>query len=202
MIRSACWRVGALLPAIATVILLMSGLFLSRPMYAAESMLPGRVIKVVDGDTLDVRLASGPIRVRLQGIDAPERDQRGGREAARFLVSRLQGREVWLEPVSQDRYDRLVAIVHRGDENLNQELVREGHAWAYRRYMRRNERALCALEQEAREAGRGLWQGRSAPAHAPWEHRATRGRGPFTDFARTSVRDCLRAIGRQQGTTG
>ncbi|MGC4029570.1 MAG: thermonuclease family protein [Steroidobacteraceae bacterium] len=183
---------------ILVLILLLPAL---RAALAQEGLLRGRVLRVVDGDTLDVRLASGRVRVRLQGIDAPERDQPGGLAATRFLASQLQDRDVWLEPVSQDQYDRLLAVVHYQGVDLNRELVREGHAWAYRRYMRRAEQELCRLEEEARRSGRGLWQPRSAPARAPWEYRATHGRGPFTDFARSDARDCLRAMGRRPGTT-
>ncbi len=208
--RGACFRVvfpapparshgtGALAPVIAAVILALSWVGPAQPAHAAGSaLLAGRVLRVIDGDTVDVRLDSGRIRVRLQGIDAPERDQPGGAEATGFLARRLQDRDVLLKPVSQDQYDRLVAIIYVADVNMNSELVREGHAWAYRRYMRREERELCRLEHEARRSGRGLWQPRSAPARAPWEHRATGGRGPFTDFARSELRDCLRAIGRR-----
>lgn len=163
---------------------------------ADEGLLHGRVLRVVDGDTLDVRLSSGRIRVRLQGVDAPEHDQPGGREATRFLRGHLNDRDVVLEPVTQDRYDRLVAIVRLGTLDLNRELVREGHAWAYRHYLRHEDRPLCTLEHQARKAGRGLWQQGAAP-RAPWEHRTTRGKGPFRDFTHTDARDCLREAGRR-----
>lgn len=186
---------GGRLSALITAFLLP---LLAACATAADSgLLHGRVLRIVDGDTIDVRLDSGRIRVRLQGIDAPEHDQPGGREATQFLRQHLNDRDVQLEPVSQDQYGRLVAIVHSGGMNLNRELVRAGHAWAYRRYMRRGERELCRLEHEARQSGRGLWQGPSAPARAPWEHRSTRGRGPFTGFAGTDAGDCLRTVGQR-----
>lgn len=153
-------------------------------------MLAGRVTRVIDGDTLDVVLASGRIRVRLHGIDAPERDQPGGDAAGRWLQQRLQGRDVLLEPVSQDRYERMVAIVYLDDAIVNRELLRAGHAWAYRGYLRRAERIYCDIEAAARGGRLGLWG--AAPAHAPWEHRRTRGRGPFTDYTRQSGADCWR----------
>ena len=55
------------------------------------------------------------IRVRLHGVDAPERDQPSGREASEWLRQRVQDREVLLEPVTQDRYERMVAIVYRDE---------------------------------------------------------------------------------------
>jgi endonuclease YncB( thermonuclease family) len=154
-------------------------------------VLPGRVLRVIDGYTLDVRLSSGQIRVRLHGIDAPERNQSGGAESTRWLHAVLQDADVNLEPVSQDQYDRLVAIVHLEGTNINESLVRAGHAWAYRRYLRRTDRGWCDLEHAAREARVGLWAA-GAP-HAPWEFRATRGRGPFTDHSGSNAGDCRRA---------
>lgn len=183
----------------AALLALLLPLFAACATPAGQGLLPGRVLKVVDGDTLDVRLQSGRVRVRLQGVDAPERDQPGGAEATRFLAGRLHDADVLLEPVSQDQYQyqRLVAVVHLGRVNINEELVEQGHAWAFRRYLRREDRALCALEQRAREAGRGLWQARLQPARAPWEHRATRGRGPFTDFS-AETEECVRSSQRRK----
>jgi len=155
------------------------------------ALLPGKVTRVVDADTIDVLLSSGRIRVRLHGIDAPERDQAGGGAASAWLASQLLDQPVQLEPVSQDRYDRLVAVVHHQGRNINRELVRNGHAWAYRRYLRNADRELCALEYQARRERAGLW---AAAAHAPWEYRATARRGPFTDFSRSTSRDCRRAM--------
>lgn len=159
----------------------------------AEGLLAGRVLRVIDGDTVDVRLASGRVRVRLHGIDAPERDQPGGEQATRWLAEAVQDRDVLLEPVSQDQYERLLAIVHLEGRDMNRALVEAGHAWAYRRYLRRADRALCTLEAEARAARRGVWA-RESP-RAPWQHRATRGRGPFTDFSAQTARDCWRQRG-------
>jgi micrococcal nuclease len=157
---------------------------------ADEAVLAGRVTRVIDGDTLDVLLASGRVRVRLHGVDAPERDQRGGRQSHEWLQQRVQNRQVLLEPVSQDRYDRLVAIVFLEEVNVNRELLRSGHAWAYRSYLRRSERIYCDLEATARKGRLGLWDAQAA--HAPWEHRRTQGRGPFTDYSRQSAGECWR----------
>lgn len=186
--RRSAFLAALLLPLLAACVAAADG-----------GLLHGRVLRVVDGDTLDVRLSGGRIRVRLQGVDAPEHDQPGGREATQFLRRHLNDRDVLLEPVTQDRYDRLVAVVRLGNLDLNRELVREGHAWAYRRYLRPEERELCRLEHQARQSGRGLWQGRLGPARAPWEHRATGGKGPFTDFARSDARDCQREAGLRTG---
>ena len=160
----------------------------------SEGFLPGKVTRVVDGDTLDVLLDSGRIRVRLHGVDAPERDQPGGREASQWLQQRLMNHAVQLEPVSQDRYDRMVAIVHAEAGVVNEDLLRAGRAWAYRHYLRRIDRHYCDLEAGARAARFGLWT--EAMPHAPWQHRQTAGRWPFQDFSGETAADCRAAAGR------
>jgi micrococcal nuclease len=158
-------------------------------------VLAGRVTRVIDGDTLDVLLSSGRIRVRLHGIDAPEHNQAGGPAATQWLTARVLNQDVLLEPVSQDRYDRLLAVVYLQDSNVNRELVSAGQAWAYRRYLRRSDRDLCNLESSARDQKRGLWS--SDVVRAPWEFRATLGKGLFTNFSGSSAADCRKAVRRR-----
>jgi micrococcal nuclease len=160
---------------------------------APVTVLAGKVVRVIDGDTIDVLLSSGRIRVRLHGVDAPERDQSGGAAAAAWLTQQLRDQPVELEPVSQDQYDRMVAIVQLQDRNINSELVQNGHAWAYRQYLRRRDAGMCSLEHRARVARAGLWE---KIAHAPWEFRATNGKGPFLDYSKTTVAECLKAAGK------
>jgi micrococcal nuclease len=155
--------------------------------------LAGKVTRVIDGDTIDVLLTTGRIRVRLHGIDAPERDQPGGAASTSWLTGQLVDQQVMLEPVSQDQYDRMIAVVFLQKRNINRELVKTGHAWAYRHYMRRGDAGLCKLEANARKKRAGLW---SVAAHAPWEHRATNGKGPFTAFGKSTAEQCRKAIGR------
>jgi len=83
-----------------------------------------------------------------------------------------------------------VAVVYLGDDIVNRELLRAGHAWAYRSFLRASERIYCDIEATARLERRGVWAGEAA--HAPWEFRRTEGRGPFTDYSRQSARDCWR----------
>ena len=115
-----------------------------------QPVLTGTVTKVVDADTIDVQLTSGPIRIRLYGIDAPERSQPWGSEATEFLSGKILNQTVELEPLQQDRYERMIAIVHKGDVNVNTELVRLGHAWAFRKYLKRADTDYCNFEAEAR----------------------------------------------------
>ena len=120
-----------------------------------QPVLVGSVIKVTDGDTITVQLSSGPVSVRFHSIDAPEKDQPWGQEARAALAGRLDGQQVALEVESQDRYERLVADVYLGDENINAWLVQQGHACAYRDYLR--DQNYCAWEGIARAGRRGQW---------------------------------------------
>jgi len=163
---------------------------------AAEApRLSGTVIGVIDGDTVDVRLPSGRIRVRLHGIDAPERDQPRGQASRRELSKLVHRREVAIEPVEQDQYDRLVGRLWRGEMDVNAELVRRGAAWVYRRYA--TEGAWCRYEKTARDAGRGLWSLPPAERVAPWEWRQREHRRrPFTDYSQQTVAQCVKSFGR------
>jgi len=136
---------------------------------AGRPVLLGTVLRVVDGDTLVVRLSSGTIRVRLYGIDAPEHNQPGGFEATAALKSLVGNARVDIEPVSQDRYNRMVARVLRGRLDVNAEMIRLGDAWVYRHYLRREDYGWCALEREARQAHRGLWA--DPKPLPPWDFR-------------------------------
>lgn len=119
-----------------------------------------KVTKVNDGDSIEVQTGDGAARVRLSAIDTPEYDQPYGDKSSAALKARLPvGADVELEVVTQDQFRRMVAVVWlvAGDTrtNINEMMLREGHAWAYRRYMR--DARFCDLEAEARDAKRGLW---------------------------------------------
>ena len=117
---------------------------------------------VVDGDSLDV----AGVRVRLFGIDAPERDQdcqdaagksySCGRAASRALAAAIGGRSVTCTPVEVDQYNRDVAVCTADDLDLGDAMVRGGHALDYARHSRGR---YAAAEREARDAGRGMWAG-------------------------------------------
>lgn len=157
-------------------------------------VLPGTVTAIVDGDTIDVQLSSGPIRVRLHGVDTPERGQSWGKESTAALTALVMGKEVDIEPFSQDRYERMIGIVFFGDLNVNLELVKRGHAWAYRQYMRKEDSALCINEAAARTAKKGLWAARERPV-APWEWRRKKSLKTFTEYSKETAAACIAAIG-------
>lgn len=163
---------------------------------AAQSapVLVGTVIHVYDGDTIKVRLGSGPIIVRLHSIDTPEHDQPWGPQAARALASRIKGRKISLAVVTHDSYERLVADVQLGGESINAWMVQRGNAWAYRHYL--EDRSYCTWEDEARAARRGLWSAPPDTWRAPWQWRAA-GRGEavaYTDYSHETAAHCIAEI--------
>lgn len=161
-----------------------------------DAVLRGKVIRVTDGDTVTVKLQSGPIKVRFYGIDAPERDQPHGKEAASLLRQQINGKVVDLLPVEQDRYERMVAVVMLGERNINLEMVARGNAWAYRYYLGdfRDDRQYCEWEATAREQQLGLWRLPAKSRRAPWEWRhRDRGRA-FSSYEGSTAADCIAAI--------
>jgi endonuclease YncB( thermonuclease family) len=160
-------------------------------------VLEGRVTAVTDGDSIKVELDSGPIEVRMHSIDAPERDQPGGAEAREALTRRLGNTAVALEPVEQDQYGRMIAVVYQGDANVNAWLVREGHAWVYRQYAR--DARYCEAELAARADRPGVWARPAAEQKAPWEWRAVkRGRRVgYSDYSEETLERCVAALGRR-----
>jgi endonuclease YncB( thermonuclease family) len=160
-----------------------------------DAVLPGVVVGVVDGDTADIRLQSGMIRVRLHAIDAPERDQSHGAAAKQALSSLVFGKDVTVEPIEQDRYDRLVARLWLAELDVNAEMVKQGHAWVYRRYA--VDPAYCSYEKTARDLGRGLWALPRAQRAAPWEWRRRKTLdNRFTDYAAEPLAACVASLGR------
>lgn len=129
----------------------------------------GKVIRVLDGDTIEVLWNGRPVRVRLHGVDCPERNQAFGSAARKFTAELCFGQQVTLRSYGTDRYGRLLADVILPDGRvLNHELLRAGLAWWYREYAAADT-ALAALEAEARAARRGLWAQRDPLP--PWEFR-------------------------------
>ncbi|RWX45445.1 Endonuclease YncB, thermonuclease family [Candidatus Electrothrix aarhusensis] len=131
----------------------------------------GKVVKVMDGDTLQIKKGKELIKIRLYGVDCPEKKQRYGTEATTFATQLFLNKKVRVEAVHTDQYGRTVALVRAGRKMLNRELVREGYAWVYPAYCKR--KPLCTelstLEEKAKKKKKGLWQQKRPMA--PWTWR-------------------------------
>lgn len=119
--------------------------------------LSGVVTRVSDGDTLWVRPDDGgrPLKLRLQGIDAPERCQAWGPQARDALAARVLNRPVQVHTRAYDDYQRLIGTLQIDGEDVAAWMVREGHAWSYR--YRRSLGPYAEQEAQARAARRGLF---------------------------------------------
>lgn len=140
------------------------------PIYALA--WSGKVIDVIDGDSLIVLRGENEIEVRLYGIDSPAYDQPFGSEATKFTSKTACMKRVEVEGLDIDKNGRTVALVYiEGDgECLNEELVRAGYAWVYERYCHiRDCQHWQKLETVARVSDKGLWS-QSNPI-PPWEWR-------------------------------
>ena len=130
--------------------------------------LTGRVTWVYDGDTIKVDQGRGYVRVRVYGIDCPEKGQPYANVALKFVIERVKNHTVKVVEKDHDKYGRLVgSVILEDGTDLGRELVRSGLAWHYTRYS--NDKKLAALEKEARQARRGLW--RDPHPTPPWEYK-------------------------------
>lgn len=131
----------------------------------------GKVIDVVDGDTITVWHHKRKEKVQLSGIQCPGRGQIFGREAKRFTSFMVMSRDVTVKVVGKDKHGRTLGDVVLPDGRvLNRELLKEGLAWRYRQDS--SDRSLGELEELARAEKRGLW----ADPHPipPWEWKKLR----------------------------
>ena len=145
-------------------------LFVALALFASNvrsDEITGTVAEVVDGDTIRVSVGLTLHTVRLIEIDTPERDQPWGDQASRALADKLDRARVTVHTTETDRYGRLVSKVLLGSRDINRELVREGHAWVDRQYMR--DASLLADERTARRLKVGLWA--SDNPIEPWRWR-------------------------------
>jgi endonuclease YncB( thermonuclease family) len=142
-----------------------------------KSPIPGelqvKVFKIADGDSFEGRAGSETIRIRLYGIDAPEKGQDFYRKSKDRLGALCAEGPVKVLPRNRDGFGRLVADVYSASGTyMNTTLVAEGLAWHFTKYS--NSAELARLEREARAKGIGIWSLKNPVA--PWEFRAARRR--------------------------
>lgn len=138
---------------------------------ACRDSFQGRCVSVSDGDTIGVLCSGKEIRVRLYGVDCPERGQDFARKARQFTSDMVMRKGVQVSVVDKDNYGRSVAWVSVDGKSLNRELLVAGLAWWYKWYAQ-SETELGNLEQNARQNGIGIW---SKPNPIPpWEFRRSK----------------------------
>lgn len=127
--------------------------------------LEGKVISVTDGDTIKILTSERQqIKVRLYGIDAPEKKQPYGTAAKRYLADMIAGKTVQIKERGKDRYKRVLGIVYLEGKDVNEILVLNGYAWAFTKYSKIYE----SQEQQARSKVLGLWHDKNPIRPENW----------------------------------
>jgi len=150
----------------------------AQPLYYVEASEPNlknktfsaKVIRIMDGDTMEVLYQKTPIKIRLAHIDCPEkrRSQPYGNNAKIALSNLCFGQQVTVYGEKYDRYKRLIAVVANHKKQIvNQEMIKQGMAWHFKKYSK--DQLYAHLETIARKNKVGLWQ--DAHPVAPWEWR-------------------------------
>jgi micrococcal nuclease len=141
-----------------TLALFLIIIILSPFISHAQSSIQGKVVSVADGDTITVLQNSKQYKIRLYGIDTPEKKQDFGQKAKQFTSSMVFKQHVKVVVYDTDRYGRTVGVVYIGQKCLNEEIIKNGLAWVYKRYC---SESFCnhwlKLEQDARVNKLGLW---------------------------------------------
>lgn len=141
---------------------------------AAAHTIEGRVVGISDGNTVTVLDGSRvQHRIRLAGIDAPEKAQAFGDASKRHLSQLVFGASVRVEYEKHDRYGRIVGKILKDGRDASLEQLRAGLAWHYKQYQREQSRedryAYAEVEHEAQQLHAGLW--RDAAPVPPWTWR-------------------------------
>jgi endonuclease YncB( thermonuclease family) len=167
---------------------LLAAALSTDPPPAPGTELAGTVLAVADGDTLTLDVPTTPgdpgtpadpatpgapassvarrVKLRLNLIDAPERDQSYGAQARQALSELTFGKEVRVLVEATDRYGRTIGRLSVGSVDVSAELVRRGAAWVYRQYTK--DPGILALEATAKSAKLGLWGLPEAERVPPW----------------------------------
>ena len=129
------------------------------------------VVKVTDGDTINVQTKGEIFKIRLLYIDAPERNQDYGNSSRDFLKNIIMNKKVIIDTIKNDRYGRQLAEIYlyTSDKRIfiNAKMIKSGNAWVYR--SDRSNHYLMNLENHARTNKLGLWSNYS-PVE-PWKFR-------------------------------
>lgn len=146
----------------------------------------GRVVGIADGDTITVLHDNKPEKIRLYGIDCPEKHQNFGQRAKQVASDEVFNKNVNIKPVTTDRYGRTIAMVYYdGNQSLNEKLIESGLAWVYTQYCDQPQcQDWIMIEKNACLKKKGLW---SIPSpEPPWEFRHSPAK-PKTDTSESPI---------------
>lgn len=154
---------------IAAISLLALGIHSFKASESSDTQacnLKGEVVRVADGDSITVvDQEQKSHKIRLAGIDTPERQQPYGKVARQFLAKQVFKKQVCVGWYKRDKYKRLVGIVRVTDEDINLKILRAGLGWHYKQYQheqsKTNRIRYAEAQESAEDAKLGLWQDRS-----------------------------------------
>lgn len=153
----------------------LATLLLCLALPAHADILTGKVVRVADGDTVTILDSSNQQhKIRLMGIDAPEKKQAFGQRSKQSLSEMVAGKTVRVDWNKRDRYRRIVGKILLDGRDVNLEQVKRGMAWHYKAYEREQDvedrSAYAQAEHQAQSKHIGLWA--DANTLAPWEFRS------------------------------
>ncbi|MFZ2161924.1 MAG: thermonuclease family protein [Sideroxyarcus sp.] len=156
---------------------LLAALLFTAP--SGADTLQGRVVAVTDGDTVKVLDASNTQwKIRLMGIDAPEKKQAFGARSKSNLSDLIFGKTVVVEYSKKDKYGRTVGKILVNGVDANLEQIKAGMAWHYKKYAKEqaieDRETYAQAEEQARAGQRGLWS--EAEPVPPWDWRQSKKR--------------------------
>jgi len=133
-----------------------------------------QVLKVSDGDTINIqKVENGKfvgeiLRIRMYGMDAPEKTQDYGSESRQALEKLVAGKNLSVEVKNKDRYGRTVAIIYADGKNVNEEMVKTGNAWWYQEYAKKDAQ-FEEYQENAKQKKLGLFSRKGYTE--PWNYR-------------------------------
>lgn len=134
--------------------------------------VPAAVVGITDGDTLRAVIDGQEVKVRLYGIDAPEKRQPYGQASTTALKTLTQGHAITITATGKDRYGRTIGLIYADGNNVNESMVTTGMAWVFRKYCRES---FCRQWEEEEVAAkinrRGLWLDETPVPPWEWRHR-------------------------------
>lgn len=156
------------------LLLVLSGC-LNEQTQAKTHLYTAQVVRVSDGDSVQVRDAHGRKRkIRMAYIDAPELKQSFGRNSHRHLRQLIGGKKVQVEPFTHDQYGREVSRILLNGKDINLAQIQDGMAWHYRSIAKKEQkkndyRQYRQAEKNAKKNRLGLWK--NSRAEPPWRYR-------------------------------